>query len=219
MITNRLEFLNAHFKCQYVELAKYPIIRQQFESYYNEQTKGYQFGLGIIEISTNQVLVLGLANEIDNNIPFEKLLSQMPNLSLQNILMLLALVHSKKILTYNPYERSEDYPSEFASELLKDTNGYVLFRYQMMQLLSSCLTVEENNTQQIVEYTRQFNNRNASFFKKIENLHLPDGYCLADLLLKYTIVGNENDSFGFVSHPMYRQAYQFIQQTKKYLTA
>jgi hypothetical protein len=219
MKRNNLAVLYAYFKCQYFELTKDAIIYQQFESYYNEQTKDYQYGLGIIELSTNQVLVLGLANEMDNHISFEQLLSQMPNLSLQNVLILLALVNNKPLPTFNPYHRFENYPSQFASELLKDTNGYVLFRYQLMQLLSSCLPVEENYTKQLVAYTRKYNNRCASVLKKLDNLYLPDGYCLADLLLNYTLVGNDNGFFGFVSHPMYQQAYQFIQQSEKYLTA
>lgn len=218
MKRNNPAFLNAYFKCQYFELAQDRIIYQQFESYYKEQTKYYKYGLGIIELSTNKVLVLSLADEIDNNISFEKLLSQMPDFSLQNVLVLLTLVQNKQSLTINPYHEAENYPSQFASALLKDTNGYVLFRYQLMQLLSSCLPIEENNTKQVVEYTRQYNNRNAAFLKKLEKLYLPDDYCLADLLLNHTLSGNNNGSFGFVSHPMYQQAYQFIQQSEKYLT-
>jgi hypothetical protein len=219
MKAKNLAVLNNYFKCQYFDLKANINLHTQFESYYKEQTKEYQYGLGIIELSTNQILVLGLSNEIDNNLLFEHQLSQMPNLNLQNVLMLFALVQSKQVLTFNPFNEPENYPSQFAIELLKETNGYVLFRYQLMQLLSSCLPVGENNTEQIVEYTRQYNNRNASFLKKLETLYLPDGYCLEDLLLKYTLIDNNNCSFGFVSHTMYILAYQFIQQSKKYLAA
>jgi hypothetical protein len=219
MKTNNLEILNNYFKCQYFELNTDINIYKQFESYYKEQTLNHQYGLGIKELATNQILVLGLANDIENDLLFEHQLSQMNSLSLQNVLMLFALVLSKQAPTFNPFYEPENYPSQFASELLQETNGYVLFRNQLMQLLSSCLPSEKNNTKQIVEYTRQYNSRNASFFKKLETLNLPDGYCLSDLLKKYTLIENNNCSFGFVSHPMYILAYQFIQQSKKYLTA
>lgn len=219
MKTNNLAILKNYFKCQYFELHADINVYKQFESYYKEQTQDYQYGLGIVELSTNQILVLGLANEIENDLLFEHQLSQMPSLSLQNVLMLFALVQSKQVSTFNPFYEPENYPSQFGSELLQETNGYVLFRHQLMQLLSICLPTEENNTKQIVEYTRQYNNRNASFLKKLETLNLPDGYCLADLLKKYTLIENNNCSFGFVIYPMYILAYQFIQQTKKYLTA
>ncbi len=219
MKTNNLAILNNYFKCQYFELNTDINIYKQFKSYYKEQTQDYQYGLGIIELATNQILVLGLANDIENDFLFKNQLSLMPSVTLLNVLMLLALVKSKQPKTFNPFEIATNYPSDFAMELLKETNGYIIFSYQIMQLLSCCLPLDENNVTQINEYKRQYNCRSTNFFNKLETLYLPDGYCLADLLLKYTVIDNSENAYGFVCNPMYASAYQFIQQSKKYLTA
>lgn len=166
MKTNNLAFLNNHFKYQYLELNNCASTYKQFEDYYKEQTKDYKYGIGIKELATDKILVLGLADEIGYDDLFENLITQLPNLSLQNVLMIFALITCKQPKTFNPFLKQVNYPSQFASELLSETNGYVLFRYQLMQLLSSCLPADENNTKQIEIYVRQYN-----LFNEFENFN------------------------------------------------
>lgn len=219
MLQNKFTNLKNYFHYQTIELEKGDIFNK-FQSIYRETTNSYKYGLGIIEIETNEILPIGLTNEKSSYESFEYYLNQLPSLDLHNVSLLLALVSNNTLVQNNIFQFPTNYPSLFAKEILKETYGNLVFRHQLMFLLASCLPTEETDSYQLNEYCRQYNNRQNSFFNKLENLYLTDGCNLSELLKIYTPFGKKNRDdfdFGFVTQPLYKLAYQFIQSSNKYI--
>lgn len=193
---------------------------EKVKEYYNDVYQNYKYATCLIETETNDILYVSCLTNIDNlNVKrFGFYLDQLPNLELNTVSMLLAFSsQSNSTLLNDIFQIPENYPSDFCRMYLKDTFGRVVFTFQFMELLSFCLASEENNTKQITEYKRLFNQRNSSFFEKLNSLYLPDGYSLYKLLKKHTPFESDSTDFGFVTHAKQDIAYKFIKRANKYL--
>ena len=218
MRPNQFSFLNKKFRYQDVAICNDEILKK-CKTVWGEDADNYKYATGIVEVDTNELILIGLTTELKNYESFEFYLNQLTICNVQNVVLLLALVSLDAPLNENAFQFPTMYPSSFAADILKETYGNVVFRHQIMQLLGRCLPPEENNSRQIIEYTRQFNCKQKSFFDMLEKLYLPDGYSLYKLLEKYTPHGRRiAGDFGFVSQPLYQQAYQFIQSSNKYIS-
>ncbi len=145
-------------------------------------------------------------------------LKQLPSLNLSDVAMFFAFEWYNENLIEGIFKIEENYPSEFAAELLKETYGKVVFTNQFTTLLAACLPVKENSHKDREGYRRGFNMSATDKFKKMESMYLPDGVNLAEVLRKYTINKNNGiENYGFISHPTHKIAYDFITRAKKYL--
>ena len=139
-------------------------------------------------------------------------------LSLSDVALFFAVEWGNKNLYENIFKIDENYPSEFAAELMKETYGTVLFYDQFTTLLAACLPPRENTYQDRNEYRLAFNVGRVDKLKNLETMTLPDGVNLVEFLLKYTVNKNNGaDWYGFIGNSTHKLAYNFIVRAKKYL--
>jgi hypothetical protein len=220
MQKTKFGFLSNHFHYYQFEIIPGSEFHNQVKKQYQDNYGDYKYGICLIENETKSILdICCLTNDDTSDFSsFHFYLNQLPNLDLNSIALLLALIsntHSR--LTNNFFQIPHNYPSQFAKIFLKDTFGQVVFTFQFMQLLSFCLPQSENSHNQINEYRRLYNLRQADFFKKLEGLYLPDGYSLYKLLKTYTPYHSMPNNFGFLTRPTHKLAYEFIEKAKKYI--
>ena len=179
---------------------------------------GYNFINAFYEKNTDQMITFEISTEDDfNNDRFEFYLKQLPSLSLSDGKYMFALNKSDLQLLPNAFKLPVDYPSEFCKEFLKETYGRVVYSWQFVQLVTSCLENEDYTINQVDEYCRWYNQRMAKVFPIIENLYLPDNYSLDQLLRKFTPLSAVDSDYGFVIRPNVSYIWDFIQRAKKYI--
>lgn len=213
-------FLSNHFHYQLFKISQNNEFYEQAKKQYPENYANYKYGICLIENESKSILdICCLTNEDTTDFSsFHFYLNQLPNLDLNSVALLFALVSNGETrLHNNAFQIPGNYPSEFGKMFLKETFGQVVFTFQFMQLLSFCLPQNENNHNNINEYRRLYNGRHGDFYKKLEGLFLPDGYSLYKLLETYTPYHSMSNDFGFLTAPKHKLAYQFIEKAKKYL--
>lgn len=223
MNKSKFGFLSTHFRYEIVELTPgndyYATVKDYYKDLDYDNIQNFKYSNRLIEIQTNEILAFGLTD--DNNLDyssFQFYLDQLPTLELNDVAFLFALVkENDKFPLKNAFQFPNNYPSRFAQSFLSETYGQIVFTYQLMQLLCFCLPPKENSHNQINDYRRLYNLRQANFFKKLEGLILPDGFSLSKLLKSYTPYHSDNYGFGFVRKPTHKLAYSFIEKSKKYL--
>ena len=220
MGAGKYSFLSKHFSYQKFEMNTSNEFHEKSKPLFiHEDVLQFKYGCCFIENETREIIFLDSLSSHETNAyeSFQFYLDQLPNLDLQNIAYMLNLIsNSTNGLLQNAFEFPKDYSSEFCKILTKETYGIIFYRIQLMELLKSCLPIEENSLKELVEYTRMYNCRQYSFFKKMETLVLPDGFNLTSLLEKYTL-RKENSGIGFVYNREYNTAYLFKEKVKKYL--
>lgn len=219
MDDSKFGFLSNHFSFHHFELSQSCEFYEQVKTFYPDTYFDYKYGVCFIEKETKTVLnIVCLTNDDNSDFSsFQHYLNQLPNLDLNNVAFLFALTSDNNSrLLNNVFQIPENYPSEFAQSFLKETSGQIIYTYQLMELLSFCLPQSENNHNQINEYRRLYNLRQADFYKKLEELYLPDGYNLYKLLKSYTPYYSTTNDFGFLRVPTHKLAYRFIEKAKKY---
>lgn len=220
MQKTKFGFLSNHFHYYHFEITPNNEFYNQTVTHYGDCYLDYKYGIGLIENETKSILeICCLTNDEDSDFSsFRFYLDQLPNLELNSVALLFALTsnnHSRRI--NNVFHIPKNYPSEFGKAFLKDTFGQVIFTFQFMELLSFCLPKDENSHNQINEYRRLYNTRQADFYKKLESLYLPDGYSLYELLKAYTPYDTMTNDFGFITYPTHKLAFKFIEKAKHYL--
>jgi len=220
MQKTKLGVLGNYFQYHLFKIAPNNEFYKEVEREYNNCFANYKYAIGLIENKTRTCLhICCLTNDDKFDFSsFQFYLNQLPNLDLHSVAFLFALTYNiESRLINNAFQTPENYPSEFAKSFLKDTFGQVVFAFQFTELLRVCLPKEENSHNQINEYRRLYNLREANFYKKLQDLYLPDGYSLYKLLEAYTPCNTKSNDFGFLISPTYKLAYTFIQSAKKYL--
>lgn len=222
-------FLADHFNFEVFELTpEHPLTNTILKELEDSGQREWAFNNNIKyagvfkEISTNEVLYtllnqipLKLNNELKG---YDFYLKKLPSLSLADVAMFFAMDWKNKNLYENIFKMDENYPSEFAAELLKETYGKVIFTNQFTTLLAACLPQKENTHKDRDEYRKAIGLSLVDKLKKFETVVLPDGVNLNEFLLKYTINKyNGSDRYGFIKQPNHKLAYNFITRAKKYL--
>lgn len=174
------------------------------------------------EISSDEILYsFESAEQIDIDTilkVYQFYLRQLPSLRLSDVAIFFAALFDAEYLCDNLFEVDENYPSEFAAELLKETYGNVIFYDQFTTLLAACLPAAENTYQNRNEYRLAFNTGKMAKLEKLETMTLPDGINLAKFLKKYTPIHKwDSEWYGFIGHPTHKIAFDFITRAKKYL--
>lgn len=221
METANLALLSNHFSYKEIEIKSKKDFFEQVKFLYPENYLDFQYGVCLVENSTEKILdICYLTNKkFSYNNALSFYLKQLKNLELNSVALMLVLCsNNQSKLFENIYEFPENYPSEFAKAYLKSTYGKIIFNSQFIDLLSFCLPQNETQLLQLNEYKRLYNLRDANFFKKLENIFLPDGYSLYQLLKNFTPFYSSDDDFGFVTFPNHKSAYLFMESAKKYLS-
>lgn len=220
MFNSKFGFLSNHFSFKYFDLKSNNDFYKDAKKILPASCENTKFAICFVENETNAVLqVYGYTSEKKSfDISFQHYLNQLPNLELNNVAFLFAMTNTEDLpLLDNAFEIPKNYPSNFCKSFLKETNGQVVYTYQLMQLLSFCLPTEENSHSQINDYRRQYNMRQASFYERLKTLYLPDGYSLYKLLEDYTPYYRTTGDFGFLTTPTHKMAYSFIEVARKYI--
>lgn len=218
MKNNLYEKLNAHFEIKSFNLTQDKIANKVFEKEYKDYDfADYPFGVGIYERKSKSIFPLHLsALNCDNpNEAFQYHLNQLPELTIHNLAMLIALSNfDENLKIRNAFNYPNDYPSDFAKSILKDSYGYILFPYHFYNLILSCQGENvPRSTLQLSDALRDFNKSNVDFFEKIKNYLLPDGTSFYKLLLDCTILKSydTNNLCGLISQPRYNIAYKMLE--------
>ena len=222
-------FLTDHFNYEVFELTPEHRLTSYIMQKWKEsdavklmQEQKIKYACVLKEISSDEILYsFESAEQIDINtilIAYQFYLKQLPSLYLSDVAIFFAALFDAEYLCDNLFEVDENYPSEFAAELLKETYGNVLFYDQFTTLLAACLPAAENTYQGRNEYRLAFNIGKMTKLEKFETMSLPDGANLAKFLKEYTPLHKWDPGwYGFIKHPTHKLAYEFITRTKKYL--
>jgi hypothetical protein len=90
---------------------------------------------------------------------------------------------------------------------LNNTNGYVLYRYQLLELLKASQSYNANKD--FNHIVKLFNLKKYSVYSDLQDMILPDGYNLYNILENYTPLGSNSNTFGVVVEPDYKTSYAF----------
>lgn len=222
-------FLAEHFNFETFELTPDHRFTQYILNGWKEmdnvklmQERKMNYACVLKEISTDEILYEIVSPEpIDIATTLKAYhfyLKQLPSLSLSDVAIFFAAMFNDKYLCDNIFKFDEDYPSEFAAELLKDTYGNVIFGYQFTTLIAACLPPVENTYHDRNDYRLAFNKGMTRILDKFETMALPDGVNLANFLKKYTPIYKWNsDWYGHIVQPTHKMAFDFITRAKKYL--
>lgn len=181
-------------------------------------SKQYNFINAFYEKDTDHLITFEISLKDDfNNDWFQFYLKQLPSLALSDVKYMFALGNGWVQMLPNSFEMPANYPSEFCKEFLKETYGSVVYSWQFVQLVTSCLENEDYTINQVDEYRRWYNMRLAKVFPILQQLYLPDGYSLDKLLQKYTRFRSSDSEYGFVTRPNISHSWDFIQRAKKYV--
>jgi hypothetical protein len=144
---------------------------------------------------------------VDYNERFQYFLQFVEIVHIDSISILLAyMIHCDGNFHDNPFKIREKYPSDFAKNILSNTYGYLLYKFQLAQLLRASLPFDSEDVDRII---KSINHKRISIYEEMKKVILPDNYNLYDLLRDYTPLGKENGGVGFVITPDYRLVYNF----------
>ncbi len=218
---NKYTFLNEHFNFEFFDVqSNHPLVEKMKENYERINFihwKDYKNGAAFIEKKSGDVIFFDISNNPFNYACYPFYLKQLPSLKLSDVAFFFTLLDNGNFLKDEIFKVPDDYPSVFAKEILSETYGNVVYTHQLVLLLANCLPQEEVSHFQLNEYRKDFGLRRDSFFVKMKNLFLPDGYNIGELLKAYTPYKKTDNDFGFVTLSTHKMAFDFIQKAKKYL--
>lgn len=210
IINNSFSTLSEYYHLEYKVLNEFDNNHNTLIDYTDIDLSSHQYALCLYY---NQDQMIGIVcftseNSIDYNERFNLYLQKINTLNINSIAVLFSyLVHYDNFESKNPFEYQNKYPSEFCMHLLNITNGYVLYRYQLLELLKASQSYNANiDFNHIV---KSFNLKKHSVYNDLQNIKLPDGYKLYDILENYTPLGSNNNSFGIIVEPDYKLSYAF----------
>jgi hypothetical protein len=214
-------FLADYFELRSFNRGEHPEIDELVQVSYGENVPQHEYAVCLFEKPTGTVLELcGLysdGNKISRFESFGYYLDRLPGMDLHSVAFLFALLSGRPEKLDEPFTFGPGYPSEFAALYLKDTFGHVVYTDQFMELLSFCPPSEENNHDKRNEYRRLYNQKQGDFLEKLNQLTLPDGCSLYELMKMATPLRREHDAFGLLMEPNHKMAYTFVAAAKKYL--
>jgi hypothetical protein len=218
---NNYSFLAEHFGFKFFDIKSNDPLVGEMKKYYAEinfeHWQDYQHAAAFIEKKSGDAILFDISNNSFDYDCYGFYLKQLPSLKLSDVAFFFTLLQDGTFLKDAIFKIPDNYPSTFAKEILKETYGNVVYSHQLLLLLASCLPKEEVSHKQLNEYRKDFGLRRASFFEKLENLFLPDGCNLGELLRQYTPRKIADCDFGFVTLSTHKLAFDFIQKAKKYL--
>ena len=223
MLHQDFSFLSRHFAYEIVDLKSHHRFSQLLTSKnkisYPEFTD-LQYAEVFYEKECDNIISWSLSSSKDNNYDaFDFYLKQLPSFTLSNVAYFFSLIAPDIQLANNVFAFKKNYPSEFCRDFLNITHGYVVYTYQLMQLIDFCMPLGKSGHNLMNEYRRLFNLRSPKMFSEIEQMYLPDGNNLGELLQLYTPIKYTGQTcpYGFVINPTYVVAHSFIACVRKYI--
>jgi hypothetical protein len=209
-INNTFSLLSEYYSLEYRDLAELDLNHIAFLNYKNVDLSSYKYALCLYYGQDQMLDIVYFTSDksIDYNERFNFYLQKLKTVDITSISILVTyLFYCDDFQSVNPFEFQVNYPSEFSMYLLHNTNGYVLYRYQLLELLKICQPydgdLDLNHT------IKSFNLKKHSLYDDLQNMILPDNYKLYDLLKNYTPLGSTNNTFGIVVEPDYKISYAF----------
>jgi hypothetical protein len=209
-INNTFSLLSEYYHLEFKILSELDHSHMTFLNYKDVDLSSYQYALCLYYGQDQLIGIVYFTNEnsIDYNERFNFYLQKLKAINMHSIAVLFSyIVCCDAFESKNPYEYENNYPSEFCMHLLQSTNGYVLYRYQLLKLLKAsqpyATDLDFNQT------IKSFNLKKHSVYNDLKDMILPDGYKLYDILQNYTPLGSNNNTFGIVVEPDYKTSYAF----------
>lgn len=214
---NHSEFLlmQKHLRFEIYSSSKDSLAYNQLRSAIKQ--KGFEvydlpYIIALTEYTGELIMFCQTSNPNFNTENFYFYLKKLPNVTYNNVLMLLTLAFTPGSLV--AFKLSKNYPSLFAAEVLKETYGYLLYHYQLENLISSCrpyLTSAEY-------YRKGLNRKESQIVQTLEVQYLPDNVPLKKLLYNFMPLGkSENtDGLGCLISPPFAEAYLLYEKMKKW---
>jgi hypothetical protein len=184
-------------------------LRNQNIGYDAETLSSFKYGLCLYKDQNQLIGVVMLSNDssINYNEKFSYYLSCMENVSLDSVSLLIVYLMHSDYLIENPFKTRENYPSIFAQNYLKNTFGFIVYKFQLIELLKASLPYSHHNANHINSFIKSFNQKKHNTYNEFRNLILPDNYNLFELLRENTPLGSNNNDIGIVVDPDYRLTY------------
>ena len=223
MNKQNLGFLSAHFHYEY-RSAKVVALQEKggdYMQFYEDYYEQFKYAVCLVESKTKKIIRYFFTNERGFYFhPFMHYLNQLPDLSLKNVIYFFNLInYTENVpLLKNAFQVPDNYPSEYAKELLAETYGYLVYRYQLYELLRSCCPFEyASDDTRFYKFRRdmQGTGKYQACLKQIRDWRLPDNYPLINILQNYTLPNDHIEGILFLDNPRYKEAYKFIKTSKK----
>jgi hypothetical protein len=219
LTSEQKEILKNKFRCDIFKIEKHQFFYAEAnklrDNLHNVNNLDF---VTLVTYDNNKIINIQISTEPDLalNTQFEKAIYNLPDLSINNVSMLLAWSILKNKVIENIFEVPNNYISEIALELLQDTYGYILYAEQLNKLLYACNNSSTITYKLLDEFRKGFNMRKSNIIDDLKKWVLPDGINLYELLTLYTPLST-NEGFGFLSKPQYFNAIKFIKHSKQAL--
>ncbi len=206
----RNKILN-NFQCHVTDITETFPFYKEVQKIQKTYSANFKYATSITFKSEQLILLsLSTADNLYSTNQFNYYIKLMPSLSLDDVSLLLALSTTEKGSMNNLFEWPQTYPSAIALELLQETNGQLIYTYQLHQLLSVCKPCIEINYQLIDYFRKVINKRDETILNELKMWCLPDGISIYHLLVNYAPLKDNTAEIGFLNKPMHFEALRFI---------
>ncbi|MEY5049707.1 MAG: hypothetical protein RLZZ175_3066, partial [Bacteroidota bacterium] len=142
-------------------------------------------------------------------------LKLLPKLDIKTISYMFTLLGSNLDCNKNIFKFNKNYPSEFGKLCLKETYGQIIYQSQLIDLIYNSDIYY--NISKIYGLIKIINKKSVDNYYQFENLVLPDGYKLFDLLTEFTPLYKNSSYPGLLLRDQYKEAYYFLKSSKKFI--